>query len=140
MNPRLPLPLAELFPRLGLEAGPIRAPSQLLGQIKPEGVVIEDLRPIAQSLEWRLAEHQWATRGLLPFVDGEVPFWINNTGRLSQDAAVLLFASCEDRRPHGAIRALEVGAGTGLFARYLLDDFRALCLQERSLMRNSRRS
>jgi hypothetical protein len=125
VNSRLPLQISEVFPKLGLTATALPGPpSQLLGNVQPDGVILEDFQPVTECLEWRLAEHQWSTRGLLPFVDGEVPFWINNTGRLSEDAAVLLFTLCEDAAlVTDEIRVVEFGAGTGLFARYLLDDF-----------------
>jgi tetratricopeptide (TPR) repeat protein len=93
--------------------------------------VIQEFRPLARCLEWDLANLYWTTKGLLPFVDNEVPYLINNSGRASEDAALVLCANCLDGAPRaGPIRVLELGAGSGLFARYVLDAFRSVCQQE----------
>jgi tetratricopeptide (TPR) repeat protein len=87
--------------------------------------------PLSQSLEWALADLHWAQHGIEPFVDGSVPFRINNDGRLAADAAGVLFANCvEAAPPEGPIGVAELGAGTGLFARYFLDEFQILCERE----------
>jgi tetratricopeptide (TPR) repeat protein len=44
--------------------------------------------------------------------------------------ALVLFAYFEQQAPHRRIQVLEMGAGTGLFARYFLDSFRDLCQQQ----------
>lgn len=92
--------------------------------------IVEDFRPLAASLEWRISEHYWCTAGVLPFAENEVPFVVNNSGRLSENAATVLFAACEESKPEADICVLELGAGTGLFARFFLDAFRAVCAQE----------
>jgi tetratricopeptide (TPR) repeat protein len=91
--------------------------------------MIEDFQPLPRSLEWRVSDAYWRDKGVLPFVQREVPYRINNTGRLSDSAAEVLLANCLESNPQGRIRVLEYGAGTGLFARHLLDAFRALCAQ-----------
>jgi tetratricopeptide (TPR) repeat protein len=92
--------------------------------------IIEDFRPLYDCLEWRLSQHYWSAAGVLPFAGNEVPFLINNSGRLSENAALLLFANCCETQPEGPITVVEFGAGTGLFARYFLDTFEAVCEQE----------
>ena len=93
--------------------------------------LIEDLRPMAQSLEWRLSAWSWARLGVRPFTSGEVPYLVNNDGRLSRDAAALFFINCLETEPPGdRIVVLELGAGTGLFARYFLDEIQLLCERE----------
>ncbi len=93
--------------------------------------LVEDFRPLARSLEWRLADLHWMREGVFPFIDSHVPYLVNNDGRLSADAAALLFQNClETRARQGPIGVLELGAGTGLFARYFLDEFRLLCERE----------
>lgn len=83
--------------------------------------VVQDFRPIIASLECDLADLQWLTYGVKPFVTNEVPHLVNNTGRASEDAAALLFANClEAGDDKDQIRVLELGAGLGLFARYFL--------------------
>jgi SAM-dependent methyltransferase len=92
--------------------------------------VLQEFRPLTRCLEWELSELHWNQQGILPFVENDVPFLINNSGRLSEHAAALLFANCLETLGAGSIRVLELGAGTGLFARYFLNAFRAICLQE----------
>src|ERR1700722_20799439 len=90
--------------------------------------LIEDHRPLSQSLEFHLSNLHWSREGTLPFSRGEVPFLGSNNGWLSEISAALLFANCEDAAARqGRIVVLELGAGSGLFARYLLDEFRRLC-------------
>ena len=89
--------------------------------------LIEDLRPLAKSLEWRLSELYWNTDGTRGFVQNEIPYTITSSGTLSSNAARLLFANCDEHPPQGPFDVLEIGSGTGLFARLLLDEFRRLC-------------
>jgi tetratricopeptide (TPR) repeat protein len=89
--------------------------------------VIEDFRPLAQCLEWRVSEVYWQEKGLLPFLQKEVPFLVNNSGRLSDSCARMLLANCLESPPEGRVTVLECGAGCGLFARLFLDSFRSLC-------------
>lgn len=128
---RLPLPLSQWSARVALTD---RAPdiSEVLDKVTVPSQVVEEFRPLAECLEWRLSSLHWDTAGVLPFVDSEVPFLINNTGRLSENAAALLFANCLDAGDtlEDEIRVVEFGAGTGLFARFVLDAFRQICQQE----------
>ena len=90
--------------------------------------IVQDFCPMPHSLEWRLSRAYWATRGVLPFMRLESPSTINNDGRASERAAAVLFAWCEQAaRPGQPIAVLELGAGSGLFARLLLDAFRRRC-------------
>jgi tetratricopeptide (TPR) repeat protein len=119
---------------------------EALAGVRAPARVIEEFRPVSESLEWRLAEAHWRRAGTLPFAENEVPFLVNNSGRLSEAAARLLLASCLEssldsslqggeppastRAPLGddrPITVLELGAGSGLFALLLLDRFRAMC-------------
>jgi len=102
----------------------------LLGVVAPAQIV-QDFRPLAESLEWELSDWYWASEGVRPFVENEVPFVINNNGRASENAAACLFANClETEALEERIVVLELGAGSGLFARYFLDAFRIICEQE----------
>jgi tetratricopeptide (TPR) repeat protein len=121
---------ASLLERLRRE-GQTPAPQESIRSVAVNRQILQDFRPIAQSLEWEISDLYWAKQGVAPFVRSEVPFIINNNGRLSEDAAVLLFANClETQTTNGPIRVLELGAGTGLFARYFLNSFRDICRQE----------
>jgi tetratricopeptide (TPR) repeat protein len=96
-------------------------------QIHPR--IIEEFRPICESLEWRLSDAYWQTTGVRGFLNNDVPYTVNNSGWLSVQCAELLFANCMEVAPGQHIAVLEVGAGTGLFARYLLDEFHELCAE-----------
>jgi tetratricopeptide (TPR) repeat protein len=126
---RVPRPVREWATRLQWDPA---APDvrQTIDSVTTTPDVIEEFQPLCKSLEWRIAEHHWALAGVLPFVDNEVPFLINNSGRLSENAAVLLFENCSELEPNEQVTVIELGAGTGLFARFFLDSFRTLCQQE----------
>ena len=114
-----------------LRASDNRSIQDALRDVTIHTQVIQEFRPLVASLEWELSDLFWATEGVGPFATNRVPFIVNNSGRLSESAAAGLFSNCleagslEDR-----ILVLELGAGSGLFARYFLDAFRALCEQE----------
>jgi len=128
-DPRVPLPVGKVISRMGLPATP-RGVSDTLDLVRVNTPILEDHRPVAESLEWRLAALHWTRAGVLPFADQDVPYIVNNSGRLSVNAAVLLFEHLEEVRPQGRITVLELGAGTGLFARYLIDAFTAICQEQ----------
>jgi tetratricopeptide (TPR) repeat protein len=62
-------------------------------------------------------------------VRNDVPYLVNNTGRLSENAAALVCAALDEVRDALPPRLwfVELGAGTGLHARYFLDAFAAEC-------------
>ena len=107
---------------------------EALRNVATEPTEIEGFRPLGQCLEWRLADAYWDGAGVIPFVRNDVPYLVNNTGRLSQNAAALVFAALNEVRPSlpERIVILELGAGTGLHARYFLDAFAAECHEEKS--------
>jgi tetratricopeptide (TPR) repeat protein len=124
-------PRADWPATLGRLAGDVqsRSPDEVLRHVNIARFVLEEFRPLTRSLGWQLADLFWAEAGVRPFIENEVPFVVTSNGRLSDDAAAVLFANCSDARADGPIVVLELGAGTGLFARYFLDAFRAVCLQ-----------
>lgn len=97
----------------------------------PADLPLEPFRPLCESLEWQLAQEAWSRGGTGLFARGEVPYVINNSGRLSESLASILLALCR-RRGTGTepIEVLELGAGSGLFARYFVSAFRKLCQQQ----------
>jgi tetratricopeptide (TPR) repeat protein len=112
-----------------LAGPPGRSALDALRHVATEPTEIEGFRPLGESLEWRLADAYWDRAGVIPFVRNDVPYLVNNTGRLSENAAALIFAALNeihDSLP-GQIVVLELGAGTGLHARYFLDAFAAEC-------------
>ena len=102
--------------RIGVEPSATAAP-----------LVIQEFRPLFSSLESELAQVYWQQVGVQAFAGNEVPFIINNDGRLSQAAAEVAFENCLENDHQGPIHFLELGAGSGLFARFFLDSFRELC-------------
>ena len=132
-QPAAPLPLPqEVLRRLAGASG--KSALEALRNVATEPTEIEDFRPLGQCLEWRLADAYWDRAGIIPFVRNDVPYLVNNTGRLSENAAALLFAALNEVRsalPRQVV-LLELGAGTGLHARYFLDAFAAECRKEGS--------
>ncbi|MGD0015791.1 MAG: SAM-dependent methyltransferase, partial [Bryobacteraceae bacterium] len=127
---RVPLPLPVILERIHL-AGEAVTPAESLRRACVWRQLVEEYQPLAKSLEWQLAGLHWTREGVFPFIDNNVPYLVNNNGRISADAAALLFASClESGARCERIAVLELGAGTGLFARYFLDEFRLLCERE----------
>ncbi|HYP28075.1 MAG TPA: tetratricopeptide repeat protein [Blastocatellia bacterium] len=126
---RIPLPPEQLFNRIKLPAR--RDVQESIQGVSVNLSIVQDFMPLSESLEWELSDLYWATEGLLPFTGNDVPFIINNNGRLSEDAAAILYANCAESESLGdRIDVLELGGGTGLFARYFLDAFRIICEQE----------
>ncbi len=121
---------------------PVRAglaplsPAELLAGAHARRVVLQEFRPLAESLEWELGQRYLQDRGSKAFLsDAEpVPFAVNNDGTLSASAAEVLFAALSAAERDGTLEpdvyVLELGIGVGLFARYFLDHFRALCERE----------
>lgn len=93
------------------------------------GELIQEFVPVYDGLEWQFAASFWRSMGTASFTQGDVPYVINNSGRLSQQSAALLFDYCQTLADKESITLLELGAGTGLFAKYLLDQFKQLCSQ-----------
>lgn len=83
--------------------------------------VLQDHVPLRDSLEWRLSLSYWEERGFLAFHSGEVPNLSINDGALADDTAALL---AETGPESGTVRVLELGAGSGLFAKLFLDSLR----------------
>ncbi len=88
-------------------------------------VALEDFAPLPDCLEWRLSRAYWDQRGSSAFFGGDVPYVAINDGRLSCDTARFLVELCAGDAAR-APRVLEVGGGSGLFARLFLDELRSL--------------
>jgi hypothetical protein len=126
-----PLPLSELFQRVHLARATVPDPVESLRSVAARPLVVQDFRPLPESLEWELARSYWNRSGTDAFAQSEVPFLINNDGLASEDAAVTFFALCREATDLPAELAVrELGAGTGPFCRFFLDAFAAICRQE----------
>ncbi|MCK6556312.1 tetratricopeptide repeat protein [Candidatus Binatia bacterium] len=120
---------AEIFTKVGIP--PEQAPDarEVLRNVRVLPRVVQEFRPLCESLEWTLSESHWRATGVRGFLRNEVPYTVNNSGTLSARAAALLFANCQECPPRERFAVADLGAGTGLFARYLLDEFARLCEQ-----------
>ncbi len=114
-----------------LDLPPPRSNGEYLKDLTVTPLLLQDFRPVAQSLEWELSKHSWAGEGVMQFVSGRVPFVINNNGHSSEAAARVLYASLLDTPPHSTFEVVELGAGCGLFAKYFLKSFAELCEAEK---------
>jgi hypothetical protein len=109
------------------------SPANILATTQAARTVVQDFRPLAESIEWELGQLYLRERGSNAFIrDPEpVPFIVNNDGFLSVQAAEIFFASLlvaeRDGELESDIFVLELGIGVGLFARFFLDAFRVLC-------------
>ena len=108
----------------------------ILTEAQEQRFIIEDFRPLAESLEWDLGQRYLPERGSKSFLSdtSPIPYVINNDGALSQQAAELLFASLVEAEKTGPLEprifVLELGIGVGLFARFFLDAFKTLCAKQ----------
>ena len=84
------------------------------------GHPVESFQPVWNSAALRIARAAWLDSGLEVFLRLDVPYGATSSGRLSADAVQLLLKSAQARgsQPY---RFLEIGAGSGLFAKLFLD-------------------
>src|SRR5262249_40568846 len=104
-------------------------PADDLLKLPPEEtVILETYRPLGQSLDWELGQLFYRRRGKTVFLNGEVPYLVNNDGVLAARAATLFFSSVEERADQLASKllVLEFGGGSCLFARGFLLAFERL--------------
>lgn len=103
--------------------------SSSIGEVlkKPSvtGAVLQDFRPICESLPWLISELYWVNAGVEVFTCGEVPYVITNDGHQAENAVTLYMeslrvAELENRREDTSY-VLELGAGSGVFAKLFLD-------------------
>ena len=102
---------------------------ETLRRAKIPSRLVEEFCPVTESLDWRLSGQFWMTAGTRGFIEDTVPYASTSGGALSQDAAALLLANCQENPPVGPVVVLELCAGTGLFARLFLEAFRRLCAE-----------
>jgi len=106
---------------------------EIIADAQSGRLLLEEYRPLAESLVWELGQEYWLQCGSQAFIgdSDRVPFVVNNDGNLSMHAAELLFTSLQTAEEAGDmeedILVLELGIGVCLFARYFLDWFRHLC-------------
>jgi len=108
----------------------------LRGADDGERIRLQPYVPLKESVSWTMASSYWEHSGASAFFGSAVPFRVTSDGFLSEKAAEVLFfslaaAELEDRPESRVIRVLELGAGSGMFARAFLDSFRLLCQRYR---------
>ena len=122
----LPLPLDVALARMKLSDA-LPPLSEVLNRVVTNRNVLQDFTPLDTCLESQLSNECWQSAGLQLFTENDVPYAINNNSQLSDQVSETLFRNCAEFEPTDRLAILECGAGTGLFARYLLDAFQARC-------------
>jgi Flp pilus assembly protein TadD len=93
------------------------------------GVLLQDLATIPDSIPWLRSQRYWANAGVEVFTSGAVPYGVTNNGEPSRKAVELYLASLRAAEQSGSREptsyVLELGTGTGLFAKLFLDQLRA---------------
>ena len=93
------------------------------------GQILQELAPIAMSLPWLRSQRFWSQAGLEVFTSGEVPYVVTNDGEQSRKAIEVYLASLRAAERQGsredASYVLEIGTGSGLFAKLFLDQLKA---------------
>ena len=85
-----------------------------------------DFLPISSFRDWVDGCSNW-NQGTHLFADGSVPFVVNNNGQASKAAVQVLIANLEEHPPEQEhFSLLEIGAGSGLFAKFFLDELQKL--------------
>jgi tetratricopeptide (TPR) repeat protein len=113
------------WPEVAMSA---RTMTDVLTRGSPSGLVLQDLCPIWQSLPWLRSQRYWARAGVEVFTSGEVPYVATNDGEQSRKALEVYLTSLRaadkggQREPVSYV--LELGAGSGLFAKLFLDQLR----------------
>lgn len=96
-------------------------------------LLLTDWQPLGQCLDLRIGQSYWSDHAASLFAQNRVPTLVHDSGTLSRRAARVLFAWCGEQAARGTLPAeivlVEVGMGTGLHLRYLLDTFRDLCAE-----------
>ncbi len=103
--------------------------SALLARDRPAGTVLQDYCPAFDCIDWQLSRRFWDQRGPQAFFDGDVPYVVTNDGYLAGNAVAVLLASAQVAADNGTledeIKVMELGAGSGLFAKQFLDQLAA---------------
>lgn len=97
-------------------------------------VMLDDYRPLIESLDWRVAQAYWHLRGTQAFTTHEIPNLINNNGMRAHKAADVFFEHLLEIEERGdlelKIEVAEIAIGLGLHARFFLDRLRDRCKAE----------
>ncbi len=101
------------------------------GDAPANRTLLHDWAPLGQCLTQRIGRHYWLRHAADLFADETVPHWVHDNGAMSQRTAHVLIAWCQERQSAGTlpdqIVVCEIGMGTGLHLKYMLDAFRQHC-------------
>lgn len=96
-------------------------------------VLLEDWTPMGQCVDWRAGLQSWAWQADRLFNEQRVPNLAHDSGVISHRNASVLAAWCASHVEQGtlpeSIVVMELGMGTGLHLRFLLDHFQKLCTE-----------
>lgn len=91
--------------------------------IEPKtGLVLEDYRPVFECLEFRLSRRFWNLKGADAFLGGDVPYVVTNDGHLAANGVTTFLVDLDPSVDE--FNLLEIGAGSGLFAKQFMDQLR----------------
>ncbi|MEX0317577.1 MAG: SAM-dependent methyltransferase [Ruegeria sp.] len=93
-------------------------PDKILARGAERGVAVEPFGPIWDSARLKFGRAAWSQSGLEPFLTYDVPYTGTSSGRLSEDAVDIFLSTASSAGP---LRILELGAGSGVFAKLFLD-------------------
>ena len=106
----------------------VRTLGDLLTRATAKGLVLQELSPIWQSIPWIRSQRYWARAGVEVFTSGEVPYVATNDGEQSRKALDVYLTSLRAAEKRGQRESmsyvLELGVGSGLFAKLFLDQLR----------------
>ena len=112
-------------------ANSTQPPAQSDEQTLSDRHLLEDWTPLGQCLTQRVGRQYWLRHAGDLFADQTVPHWVHDNGAMSQRTAQVIAAWCADREQANQLPTeivlCEVGMGTGLHLRYVLDALRDLC-------------
>ncbi|WP_299723896.1 SAM-dependent methyltransferase [uncultured Tateyamaria sp.] len=95
---------------------------EILAKGAKSGSPLEPFGPVWDTALLQLSRAKWQQTGLEAFLNFEVPHTATSNGRLSEDAVDIVLSAIADRDPpEGGYRFLELGSGSGLFAKLFLD-------------------
>ena len=96
-----------------------------------DDVLLQNWVPVSQAIDWRLSRMAWQSSADVLFADRRVPNRTHDSGALSLRNARILLAWCQEQQAAGSlpetVNVVELGMGTGLHLRLLLDHFQRLC-------------
>lgn len=104
-----------------MAGGPDSSPSDILSSGAARGTALEAFGPAHRCARVRISHAFWNRSGFDPFLNLDVPYTGTSSGRLSEDALEVALAAADKADTASGLRILEIGAGTGVFAKLFLD-------------------